>query len=131
MDPTPKSVLGLERATSSSPMGRHRCHSLGLALLLSRMVTNRFLQHGSCTDKRRQKDAAGGVRQMTRWMTLDRKVKIVKGEDAHFNDLGGKRVFLYPRETQAPEAYSCTRHKNRRLEDSYRGDDKLEAKQMD
>lgn len=88
MDPTPKSVLGLERATSSSPMGRHRCHSLGLALLLSRMVTNRFLQHGSCTDKRRQKDAAGGVRQMTRWMTLDRKVKIVKGEDARFNDLG-------------------------------------------
>lgn len=60
MDPTPKSVLGLERATSSSPMGRHRCHSLGLALLLSRMVTNRFLQHGSCTDKRRQKDCSRG-----------------------------------------------------------------------
>lgn len=97
MDPTPKSVLGLE-SYLILPRGKT---PLATALALPFTLqdgNNRFLWHGSCTDKHRQ-TAARGVQPMTRWMTLDRKVKIAKGEDAHFNDLGEKKASLYPRET--------------------------------
>lgn len=121
IDPTPKSVLALERATSSSPMGRHCLPESWPCPSPSRMVTG-FCGTGAARTNADRKTAGRGVQRMTRWMTSDRKVKIAKGEGAHFNDLGEKKAFLYPRETQALETYSCSRHKNRCPEDSYRGD---------
>lgn len=113
MDPTPKSVLGLERATSSSPMGRHLLPQPWPCPSPSRMVTTGFCGTEAARTNADRKTAARGVQPMTRWMILDRKVKIAKGEDAHFNDLGEKKASLYSRETHGLETYSCSRHKNR------------------